>query len=96
MDVPRFPQDVTVCIDRNFITGRIIIVWFAILKNIVRDGKKIAPIEVKSSSYTNHSSLDYLMDTYSKTLGQAYVLYLKDPKKDGNILFLPPYMAICL
>ncbi|MBR1452033.1 MAG: ATP-binding protein [Candidatus Methanomethylophilaceae archaeon] len=63
---------------------------------LVRDGKKIAPIEVKSSGYTNHSSLDYIMKTYSKTLGQPYILYSKDLKKDGNVLFLPLYMAICL
>jgi hypothetical protein len=63
---------------------------------LVRDGKKIDPIEVKSSGYTNHSSLDYLMKTYSKTLGQPYILYTKDLKKDGNVLFLPLYMAICL
>ncbi len=63
---------------------------------LVRDGKKIAPIEVKPSGYTNHSSLDYIMKAYSKTLGQSYVLYSKDLKKDGNVLFLPIYMAICL
>lgn len=63
---------------------------------LVRDGKKIDPIEVKSSGYSSHSSLDHLMKTYSKTLGQPYILYSKDLKKEGNILFLPLYMAICL
>ena len=63
---------------------------------LVRNGKRIDPIEVKSSGYSSHSSLDYLMDVYSKTLGQAYILYSKDLKKEGNILFLPLYMAICL
>lgn len=63
---------------------------------LVRNGKKIDLIEVKSSDYTSHSSLDYLMGVHSKTLGQAYILYSKDLKKDGNVLFLPLYMAICL
>lgn len=63
---------------------------------LVRDGKKIDPIEVKSSGYSSHSSLDYLMGIYSKTLGQPYILYSKDLKKEGNVLFLPLYMAICL
>lgn len=63
---------------------------------LVRNGKKIDPIEVKSSSYSSHTSLDYLMKTYSKTLGQPYILYSKDLKKDGNVLFLPLYMAICI
>lgn len=63
---------------------------------LVRNGRKIDPIEVKSSGYSDHQSLDYLMNRYSKTLGQAYVLYTKDLKKEGNVLFLPIYMAICL
>jgi len=63
---------------------------------LVRHGKKIDPIEVKSSGYSNHSSLDYLMKKHSKTLGQPYVLFSKDLKKEGNVLFLPLYMAICL
>ena len=63
---------------------------------LVRSGNRICPIEVKSSGYSAHSSLDYLMEIYSKTLGQAYILYSKDLRKDGNILFLPLYMAICL
>ncbi len=63
---------------------------------LVRNGKKIDLIEVKSSGYSSHSSLDYLMKVYSKTLGQPYILYSKDLKKEGNILFLPLYMAICL
>ena len=63
---------------------------------LVRHGKKIDPIEVKSSGYSGHASLDYLMEKHSKTLGQPYILYAKDLKKDGNILFLPLYMAICL
>ncbi len=63
---------------------------------LVRHGKKIDPIEVKSSGYSNHSSLDYLMKKHSKTLEQPYILFSKDLKKEGNILFLPLYMAICL
>ena len=63
---------------------------------LIRNGKKIDPIEVKSSGYSSHSSLDYLLEKYSKTLGQPYILCAKDLRKDGRILFLPLYMAICL
>lgn len=63
---------------------------------LVRHGKKIDPVEVKSSGYSSHSSLDYLMERHSRTLGQPYILYSKDLKKDGNIMFIPLYMAICL
>ena len=63
---------------------------------LIRHGRKIDPIEVKSSGYSSHSSLDYLMDKHSKTLGQPYILYSKDLKKEGNVMFIPLYMAICL
>ncbi len=63
---------------------------------LIRDRKRICPIEVKTSVASKHASLDRYMRRYSKTLGQAYVLCGKDLKKDGNILYLPIYMAICL
>ena len=63
---------------------------------LIREGRKISPIEVKSSITTKHRSLDLLMARHSKTLGQAYILNLRDVKKEGNILYLPIYMAICL
>ena len=63
---------------------------------LVRNGKKIDPIEVKSSDYTSHRSIDVLMERYSKTLGQPYIVYTKDLKKDGNVLFIPIYMAMFL
>ena len=63
---------------------------------LVRNGKKIDPIEVKSSDYTSHKSIDVLIERYSKTLGQPYIVYTKDLKKDGNVLFIPIYMAIFL
>ena len=63
---------------------------------LIRDRKKICPIEVKSSIASKHASLDRYMKKYSKTLGQAYVLCTGDLRKEGNILYLPIYMAICL
>ena len=63
---------------------------------LIRDGRKICPIEVKSSNYANHASMDYFMDKHSKSLGQPYIIYTKDLKKSGNTLFIPIYMTICL
>ena len=63
---------------------------------LVRNGRKIDPIEVKSSDYTAHKSMDVLMERYSKILGQPYIVYTKDLKKVGNILFIPIYMAMFL
>lgn len=63
---------------------------------LIRDGKKISPIEVKSGSNTSHRSLDLVMEKYSKHMGQPYILYTGDLKKKAGILYLPLYMAICL
>ena len=63
---------------------------------LVKRGNKVSVIEVKTGKSTGHTSLDYVMDTYSKQLGQCYVLHTKDLRKDGNLLYLPIYMAICL
>ena len=63
---------------------------------LIRQGRKISPVEVKSSGYSTHTSLDCLMEKHSKTLGRPYILYTRDLKKEGNILFLPIYMAMCL
>ena len=63
---------------------------------LIRRGGKISALEVKTGASTRHASLDYLMDRYSKQLGHCYVLHTKDLKKDGNILYLPIYMTLCL
>ena len=45
---------------------------------LLSDGKKIYPIEVKSSSYNTHSSLDKFMKKFSGRYGQPYIIYCKD------------------
>lgn len=56
-------------------------------------GDKIVPIEVKSSGYKTHKSLDTFCDKYSSRIGQKYVLYTKDYHKDGSIIYLPLYFT---
>lgn len=63
---------------------------------LIKKGKKISIVEVKTGKSTGHASLNYMMDIYSKYLGQNYVLHTKDLRKEGNLLYLPIYMAICL
>ena len=63
---------------------------------MIRSGNRISVIEVKTGRSTLHSSLDHLMDRYAKHLGQCYVLHTKDLRKEGNLIYLPIYMAICL
>ncbi|MCL2805181.1 MAG: ATP-binding protein [Treponema sp.] len=57
---------------------------------------KICPIEVKSSEYSTHSSLDKFTKKFSAKLGESYILYTKDVMIKDNITHLPVYMAMFL
>lgn len=57
---------------------------------------KICPVEVKSSSYTAHSSLDKFMSKFKGKYKQAYILYTKDLQVKDSIIYLPIYMAMFL
>ncbi|MCH5233584.1 MAG: ATP-binding protein [Muribaculaceae bacterium] len=57
---------------------------------------KICPIEVKSSGYKAHKSLDQFNKKYSSRISASYLLYTKDLKKGGNIIYLPVYMTSLL
>ena len=56
-------------------------------------GSKICPVEVKSSGYRTHASLDAFRNKFSSRIKLSYILYTKDVQKDGDLLFLPFYMA---
>ena len=63
---------------------------------LIAEGKKIAPIEVKSGNYRSHSSLDKFRKKFSDKIGNSYILYTKDMLKKDGILHLPIYMAMFL
>lgn len=63
---------------------------------LIAEGKKIAPIEVKSGNYRSHSSLDKFRKKFSDKIGNSYILYTKDVLKKDGILHLPIYMAMFL
>lgn len=63
---------------------------------LVRKGKKINVIEVKSGEYRKHTSMDRFAARYSDKVGDQYIVYLKDLKRDGNVLCIPAYMAYYL
>ena len=63
---------------------------------LVAGQKKICPVEVKSSAYRVHSSLDKFRQRFSSKLGDAYILYTKDIMVKENIIHLPIYMAMFL
>lgn len=56
-------------------------------------GSKLHPIEVKSSGYKSHASLDAFCHKYSHVVGQRYLIYTKDLKKDYETILLPVYMT---
>ena len=59
------------------------------------DGQ-ICPVEVKSSAYKDHSSLDKFMRKFDRSLGDAYILYSKDVMIKDSVIHLPLYMAMFL
>lgn len=56
-------------------------------------GAKLCPVEVKSSGYKAHASLDAFCDKYSARVGSRYLLYTKDLTKDNGTTLLPAYMT---
>lgn len=56
-------------------------------------GNKICPVEVKSSGYKSHASLDEFCEKYSDRISSKYLVYTKDLKKDGDVLLVPVYMT---
>ncbi|WP_375168033.1 AAA family ATPase [Sneathia vaginalis] len=63
---------------------------------LISDGKKISPIEVKSSSYKAHKSLDIFCEKYSNRIKNRYVIYPKDLEVKDNVIYLPTYLAMFL
>lgn len=63
---------------------------------LITKNKKICPVEVKSSNYRSHSSLDKFSTKFSQNIGERYILYPKDVMVRDGITHLPLYMAIFL
>lgn len=63
---------------------------------LIRQKRKICPIEVKSGTYRKHSSLDKFGNKFKGKIGQAYILYTKDILIKENVIHLPIYMAMFL
>jgi hypothetical protein len=61
---------------------------------LLSKGNKLIPVEVKSSGYKSHTSLDRFCEKFSDRIGKKYLIYTKDLKKEGDILYLPIYMAM--
>ena len=56
-------------------------------------GNKLVPIEVKSSGYKTHKSLDVFCEKYSQRIGERILLYTKDYCKDEQTTCVPVYFT---
>lgn len=57
-------------------------------------GTKIWPLEVKSSGYKSHVSLDAFCTKFSDRVGERFLIYTKDYQHDGTTTLLPALMTI--
>lgn len=59
-------------------------------------GAKLCPIEVKSSGYKSHASLDAFCKKFSDHIGSRYLIYTKDLRKDEATILIPVFMTMFL
>ncbi len=63
---------------------------------ILSRGAKIWPIEVKSSGYKSHKSLDEFCKKFSSRISDRYLIYTKDLRRDAQTLLIPTCMTMHL
>ena len=63
---------------------------------VIPDRHKISPIEVKSSGYKAHKSLDQFCAKYSDRIMNRYLIYTKDYKRENGIEYVPVYITMFL
>lgn len=59
-------------------------------------GAKLWPLEVKSSGYKTHKSLDEFCKKFSDRISDRFLVYTKDFEKDGETTLLPVLMTMFL
>lgn len=60
---------------------------------LISKGNKLCPIEVKSSGYKTHKSLDAFCEKFHFRIGQRYLICTKDYAENSNTIYLPVYMS---
>lgn len=63
---------------------------------LISRGNKLWPIEVKSSGYSNHKSLDEFCRKFSGWVTERYLIYTKDLRKDEQTTLLPVFLTMFL
>ena len=57
---------------------------------------KVSPVEVKSSGYKTHKSLDVFCSKFSDRTMNKYLIYTKDYKRENGVEYIPVYMTVFL
>ena len=60
---------------------------------VLSKGNKIVPVEVKSSGYARHASIDAFRSKYSSHISRSVIIYPKDLQERDAMLYLPVYMT---
>ncbi len=63
---------------------------------VIPDKHKISPVEVKSSGYRTHKSLDEFCEKFSERIMNRYLIYTKDYKRENGVEYVPVYMTMFL
>ena len=66
------------------------------MARLLSRGAKLWPLEVKSSGYKTHKSLDEFCVKFSERISNRYLVYTKDYRKDGETTLLPVLMTMFL
>ena len=60
---------------------------------LIRENNRVIPIEIKSGENKSIISLRKFKDKYGKKIGYGIVLHHGEIKKEGDVIYLPYYMA---
>ncbi len=63
---------------------------------VISDKHKVSPIEVKSSGYKSHKSLDMFSTKFSDRILNKYLIYTKDYHRENGVDYIPVYMTMFL
>lgn len=63
---------------------------------VIPDRHKVSPIEVKSSGYRTHKSLDEFCAKFSDRIMNKYLVYTKDYRFENGVEYVPVYMTMFL
>lgn len=67
-----------------------------LISNNSKTRYRMFPIEVKSSSKYSMDSLNRFREKFKSRIGGCFVIHPRNLQEKDGILFLPPYMTMCL